>query len=294
MEFKFPLLHSAAGLRRRDSSRQAVQDFNRSLLLIVDPEALQASIAGAFTDAKDRRAGKFELASGGTLFLDEVGDLTLEAQAKLLRVLQEHEVTRLGGIRPTHIDARVVSATNKDLERAVRKGEFREDLYWRLNVVIIKLPPLRERREDLPLLIDYLLDRFHRDLKLSVKSVSPEARALLMTYDWPGNIRELENTLCRAMILCEGNLLSPADLPPRIRGELPPGSFPSSSDLDGPRLSDAVAEATERLEKMIIVSRLARHKGNRTATAESLGISRKTLFNKMRQYSLGADDREEL
>jgi len=247
---------------------------------------------GAFTDAHESRAGKFELASGGTLFLDEVGDLSLEAQAKLLRVLQEHEVTRIGAKRPTRVDVRVIAATNKDLERAVRKNEFREDLYWRINVVTIKLPPLRDRREDLPLLIDHLLDRFQRELKLSVKSISAEARTLLLNYDWPGNIRELENTLCRAMILCDGNMLMHADLPPRIRGDLPAESPSASSDLDKLKLSDAVAEATERLEKMLIISRLAQHKGNRTATAESLGISRKTLFNKMRQYDLSGDEED--
>lgn len=249
---------------------------------------------GAFTDARERRAGKFELASGGTIFLDEVGDLSLEAQAKLLRVLQEHEVTRVGGGSATHVDARVIAATNRDLERAVRRNEFREDLFWRVNVVTIKLPPLRERREDLPLLIDHLLDRFQRELKLAVKSISPEARSLLLQYEWPGNIRELENTLCRAIILCDGDVLMPADLPPRIRGELPDDSFSSSSDLDRLKLAEAVGQATERLEKMLIVSRLAQHRGNRTATAESLGISRKTLFNKMRDYNLSGDEENPL
>lgn len=249
---------------------------------------------GSFTDAKESRAGKFEQSSGGTLFLDEVGDLSHEAQAKLLRVLQEHEITRIGGNKPVRIDVRVISATNKDLERSVRRNEFREDLYWRLNVVNIKLPPLRERREDLPLLIDHLLDRFQRELKQSVKSISPAARSLLLDYDWPGNVRELENTLCRATILCEGNVLMPSDLPPRIRGELKAESLLPSTDPDKLRLSEAVAEATGRLEKMLIVSRLAQHRGNRTATAESLGISRKTLFNKMREYNLSGDEEENL
>jgi len=247
---------------------------------------------GAFTDARETRAGKFELASGGTIFLDEVGDLSLEAQAKLLRVLQEHEATKIGGKRPTRVDTRVIAATNKELERAVRKNEFREDLYWRINVVTIRLPPLRERRDDLPLLIDHLLDRFQRELKLSVKAITPEARSLLLNFNWPGNVRELENTLCRAMILCDGDTLLPADLPPRIRGELAAESLSSSSDLDGLKLSEAVREATERLEKMLIVARLAQHKGNRTATAESLGISRKTLFNKMREYSLSSGEED--
>jgi two-component system response regulator AtoC len=284
----------ARAIHRR--SRRAGGTFLAINCSAIPNELLEAEFfgheKGAYTDAHVSRAGKFELASGGTLFLDEVGDLSLEAQAKLLRVLQEHEVTKIGGKRPTRVDVRVIAATNKDLERAVRRDEFREDLYWRINVVTIKLPPLRDRREDLPLLIDHLLDRFQRELKLSVKSISPEARTLLLNYHWPGNIRELENTLCRALILCDGNVLMRADLPPRIRGELPAESLSASSDLDKLKLSEAVAEATERLEKMLIVSRLAQHKGSRTATAESLGISRKTLFNKMRQYGLSGDEEE--
>jgi DNA-binding NtrC family response regulator len=248
---------------------------------------------GAFTDARASRPGKFEQADGGTLFLDEIGDLSVEAQAKLLRALQDRQITRLGARRPTPVDVRVIAATNKDLERAVREGAFREDLYWRINVVSITLPPLRQRREDLPLLLDHVLDRFNRELGLAVKSIAPEARRLLLEYDWPGNVRELENTLCQAMILCDEDVLMVSDLPPRIRGELPEGPISSSSDLNKLKLADAVREATDRLEKMMIQARLAEHKGNRTATAEGLGISRKTLFNKMRQYNLGADEEEE-
>jgi len=247
---------------------------------------------GAFTDARESRAGRFELASGGSLFLDEVGDLSLEAQAKLLRALQEREVTRVGGRKPVPVDVRVIAATNRDLERAVPRGEFRDDLYWRINVVNIKLPPLRERRPDLPLLIDHLLDRFRRELKLNVKTVSPAARQLMLRYDWPGNIRELENTLCRAMILCDGDALAVSDLPPRIRGELPGKEPPGGAEFDSMKLADAVKEATARLEKVLITSRLTRHHDNRTATAESLGISRKTLFNKMREYELGGAEEE--
>jgi DNA-binding NtrC family response regulator len=245
---------------------------------------------GAFTDARESRAGKFELAAGGSLFLDEVGDLALEAQAKLLRALQEHEVTRVGGRQPVSVDVRVIAATNKDLERAVRRNEFREDLFWRINVVTIKLPPLRDRRADLPLLIDHLLDRFRHELMLAVKSVSPAARQLLLHYDWPGNVRELENTLCRAMILCDGHTLTPSDLPPRIRGELPDRELSSGAEYDEIKLAEAVKEATGRLERMLIISRLAQHQDNRTATAESLGISRKTLFNKMREYGISGED----
>ncbi len=245
---------------------------------------------GAFTDAREARPGRFELAEGGTLFLDEVGDLPLEGQAKLLRALQEREVTRLGARRPTPVDVRVIAATHRDLEERVRAGTFRQDLFWRLAVVTLELPPLRRRREDVPLLVDHLLDRFNRELGLAIRGLAPGARRLLAEYDWPGNVRELENTLCRAMVLCEGDSLAEADLPPRIRGELPEAA--ARSDLNPMRLADAIAEATGRLERMMILARLAEHGGNRSAAAESLGISRKTLFNKMRQHQLswGADE----
>ena len=245
---------------------------------------------GAFTDARESHPGKFEAAAGGTLFLDEVGDLALDAQAKLLRSLQEREIFRVGGSRSIPVDVRVIAATNRNLERAVENNEFREDLYWRLNVVTINLPPLRERRQDLPLLMDYFLDRFQSEMRLGVKSISPEARDLLLSYGWPGNVRELENTLCRAVILCEGEVLRNSDLPPRIRGELPATAGASADDRL--KLADAVKTATERVEKTLIAARLAQHRNSRTATAESLGISRKTLFNKMREYNLGAEDED--
>jgi nitrogen regulation protein NR(I) len=248
---------------------------------------------GAFTDARESRAGKFEQADGGTLFLDEVGDLALEAQAKLLRALQERQIHRVGARAPRSVDVRVVAATNKNLEEEVREGRFREDLYWRLNVVHVRLPPLRERRSDLPILIDYFLDRFGRELGLAATAIAPEARQLLCEYDWPGNVRELENTICRAMILCEGDTLTAVDLPGRVRGLPQDGAPALVSDLSRLTLGEAVAEATERLEKMMILGRLAEQRGNRTATAESLGVSRKTLFNKMRQYGLTGDEIED-
>jgi DNA-binding NtrC family response regulator len=247
---------------------------------------------GAFTDAKESRPGRFEQAEGGTLFLDEVGDLALDAQAKLLRVLQERQVQRLGSRAAKPVDVRVIAATNRDVGREVREGRFREDLYWRLNVVHLRLPALRERRADLPLLIDHFVDRFNRELGLGVHTVAAETRRLLCDYDWPGNVRELENTVCRAMILCEEGTLTVADLPGRVRGETEGVDPTHGSDLTRLTLSEAVTQATERLEKVMILSRLAAHRGSRTATAESLGVSRKTLFNKMRQYGLtsGEDD----
>jgi DNA-binding NtrC family response regulator len=248
---------------------------------------------GAFTDARESRPGKFEQADQGTLFLDEVGDLALEAQAKLLRALQERQIQRVGGRASRPVDVRVVAATNKDLEAEVAAGRFREDLYWRLNVIHVRLPPLRERRADLPLLIDHLVDRFNRELGLAVEGITPEARQVLCRYEWPGNVRELENTICRAMILCEGNVLGLTDLPGRVRGEAEGGGAGPRSDLARLTLAEAVVEATERLEKMMIVGRLAEHRGSRTATAESLGVSRKTLFNKMRQYGLSGGEAED-
>jgi DNA-binding NtrC family response regulator len=247
---------------------------------------------GAFTDAREARPGRFEQADGGSLFLDEVGDLALDAQAKLLRALQERQIQRIGARAPRPVDVRVIAATNKDLEKESREGRFREDLYWRLNVVHVRLPPLRERRADLPILIDHFVDRFNRELGLAVTSIAPDARQLLCEYPWPGNVRELENTICRSMILCEGDTLTASDLPGRVRGEPAEGTVPRS-DLSRLSLADAVAEATERLERMMILSRLAEHRGSRTATAESLGISRKTLFNKMRQYGLMGEEVED-
>ena len=248
---------------------------------------------GAFTDARDSRQGKFELADGGTLFLDEVGDLSLDAQPKLLRALQEKQIVRLGTRNPRPVDVRVVTATNKDLEQEVAAGRFREDLYWRLDVIHIRLPALRERREDLALLIDHFLDRINRELGLAVEKIAPEARQLLIDYSWPGNVRELENTLCRSMILCDNGIMKATDLPRRVLGETSSSTPLPISDLDRMPLAEAVKEATERLEKRMIVSRLSAQKGNRTATADSLGVSRKTLFNKMRQYDLGDVDLSE-
>ena len=244
---------------------------------------------GAFTDARESRPGRFEQADGGTIFLDEVGDLALDAQAKLLRALQDRQIQRIGSRASRPVDVRVIAATNKDLVKEVHEGRFREDLFWRLNVVNIRLPPLRERRDDLPVLIDYFVDRFNRELGLAVRSIAPDAFRLLCDYDWPGNVRELENTVCRAMILCEGDELTVTDLPGRIRGEIAGLDVSLGSDLDHLTLTEAVTQASERLEKVMIVSRLTEHRGNRTATAESLGVSRKTLFNKMRQYGLSGE-----
>jgi DNA-binding NtrC family response regulator len=247
---------------------------------------------GAFTDARESHAGKFEQAHRGTLFLDEVGDLAPEAQAKLLRALEQREVTRLGARRATRVDVRLVSATNRDLETAIKKGVFREDLFWRLNVLPVRLPPLRERSEDLPLLIDFFLKRLNKELDAHIQGISSEARRLLAAHDWPGNVRELANTLKSAMTLCETGRLEACDLPPRIRGERTAGGG-GTGDSERLTLADATRRAVERVERALIQAALAEHGGNRTSTAESLGINRKTLFNKMRAYCMTADDEVE-
>jgi DNA-binding NtrC family response regulator len=247
---------------------------------------------GAFTDAREAHQGKFEQADGGTLFLDEVGDLPVDAQAKLLRVLQDLTVTRLGGRRPIKVDVRIIAATNKDLEASVRAGRFREDLYWRLNVLSIKLPPLRDRADDLPLLIDALVQRLNQQLNLDVHSISAQARALLLAHDWPGNIRELENTLQRSLVLCEGHCLEARDLPPRLRGERTADQAPGES-AEALTLTDAVRQATERVERVWIKAALVESGWSRTSTADRLGINRKTLFNKMKLYGLLAEDEPE-
>jgi DNA-binding NtrC family response regulator len=195
---------------------------------------------------------------------------------------------------------RVIAATNVDLQKAVESGKFRKDLYWRLNVVKITMPSLRDRREDIPLIIDHMFERFNRELRLGVKSITPEARRLLELYDWPGNVRELENVICGAIITCENSVVSAQDLPPRLRGAVAVAQSDAEEltaietpDISNMALADVVKDVIERLEKTIISSRLAKMAGNRTATAESLGISRKTLFNKMRQYGFLDENTEE-
>lgn len=243
---------------------------------------------GAFTDAKEARPGKFELAHNGTIFLDEIGDLPLDAQAKLLRVLQERKVTRLGSGKVIDVNVRVIAATHRDLRLAARTGAFRQDLLYRLDVLPIPLPPLRERAADLPILIDHLVDSLSEELKTAVTSVSAEARTLLMSYAWPGNIRELQNALRRALVLADGQVLRAADLPATIRG-LDDEAAHSEERLS---LMDAVSRAVDRLERGLISAALAECRGNRSQTAESLGINRKTLFTKMKQYGLSDVDDE--
>lgn len=241
---------------------------------------------GAFTDAKESRSGHFEKAHQGTLFLDEIGELSLEIQAKLLRVLQDREVTRVGGRQAKLVDVRVVAATNRDLRNAVATGRFREDMYWRLHVFPIHLPPLRERPGDLAVLIPHLVDRLNLELGTQVTSLTPGARRLCETHTWPGNIRELENALRYAMIVSDSSALDFQHFPGIGIDSGEDVALPEGSES----LSSLVARSTERIERAAIEAALRRHRGNRTATAAALGIGRRTLFNKLRQLNLVSPD----
>jgi DNA-binding NtrC family response regulator len=229
----------------------------------------------AFTGARAARAGLFESADGGTIFLDEIGELPLNIQPKLLRVLQEGTIRRVGADRETKVDVRVIAATNRDLEKDVAEARFREDLYWRLNVIHLHVPPLRERAFDIPLLVEHFLAKFARDS--APLEVAPETLALLTAYPWHGNVRELENTIERAVALARGAILTPEDLPERIRA-----SGGSSALL----LADAKAKrlTMAELEREYILEILREAGGNKSRAAEILGLDRKTLYRKLDEY----------
>ena len=238
---------------------------------------------GAFTDAKTEKTGKFELAQKGTIFLDEVGELTPEAQVKLLRAIGEKEIVKVGGNKTIPIDVRVIAATNKNLEEEVKKGNFREDLYWRLAVLSIHLPPLRERKEDIPLLCEHFIKKYNQELKKEIKGISPKAMDYLMKYFWPGNVRELENVLYEAMVLAEKEIIDINNLPLRITG------IEEEMDMNfdfNKSLNQIIESITEKIEKRMIQKALQECRGNRINAAKRLGISRKTLFNKMKRYNL--------
>ncbi len=236
---------------------------------------------GAFTGALRSKEGLFQSANGGTIFLDEIGELSLELQAKLLRVLQEKEVRPVGSNQKVKVDVRVVAATNRDLEAAQNEGKFRKDLYFRLNVVTIHLPPLRERRSDVAALVHYFLDRFAPGKTLTV---SPAAMKCMLQYDWPGNVRELENCIERAVALGSQELLDVADLPPAVRSQQESGSAVE------PVLAAATSQANtdlEEIERDTIQRVFAQVQGDKTQARKMLGISRATLYRKLKRYNIG-------
>ncbi len=235
---------------------------------------------GAFTGAATRRNGVFEVADGGTLFLDEIGEISPSTQVRLLRVLQEGEFQRVGGSVPIRVNVRILSATNQDLEDLVKQGRFRPDLYYRLKVFPIRVPPLRERAEDIPLLVSHFVEQCNQRMNRRVSGVTPQALAVLMAYSWPGNVRELQNALQRMMVVTKGEVLEVRDLPTEIRGGEKPASEPAT-DLKGIARGSA-----EIVEKEAIHNALDETGGNVTRAARSLGISRATLQKKMKTYGL--------
>ena len=230
-------------------------------------------VKGSFTGADANKIGKFELAQNGTLFFDEISNIGLEVQAKLLRAVQERKISKVGSHRVITVDVRIIAATNKDLRKAIKDGTFREDLFYRLNVVLIQMPPLRERKSDIPLLVHHFLEKYNGRLRKDFRGISPDALDLLVRHDWPGNVRELENTIERLVVLSSGPYLEPADLV--FAGTI---LTPAIEAPDGTSLKD--------LERNHIIQTLQRCDGHKSETARALGIDRKTLREKLKRYNI--------
>ncbi len=235
---------------------------------------------GAFTDAKTRKLGLVELAEGGTLFLDEIGELPIGLQSRLLRLIETKRFRRVGGVEDIKVNTRIIAATNRDLRAAMEQGKFRDDLYFRLMVIPIYVPALRERKEDIPILASYFIDYFNKELTRSVRGLSREAREIMMEYDWPGNVRELRNVIERAILLESKDLILPEHLPAEILGKGRVDSSLSSSS------EGRVPMTLEEAEKRAILEALAWADGNKTRAAKALGITRQTLRQKIRRYGL--------
>lgn len=231
---------------------------------------------GAFTGAVAQKRGRFELANTGTIFLDEIGEINQNVQIKILRVLQDKRFERVGGEETLEVDVRVIAATNRNLEEEITQGRFREDLFYRLNVVHIQVPPLRDRKDDIPLMLNAFLDEFNRENNKSITGFDARSRSALYKYDWPGNIRQLRNCVESAVVMCSGNEITLEDLPPTVRGA-------AESNVIQVPVGITMAEA----EKIIIQQNLASNQGNKTKTADILGIGRKTLHRKLEEYGEG-------
>jgi len=231
--------------------------------------------AGAFTDAKKDKLGRFALAEGGTIFLDEIGDVSASVQVKLLRVLQDKIYEPVGAVSSVKADVRIITATNKKLDKLVRDGKFREDLYYRINVVKLELPQLRDRKEDIPLLIEHFISRFNRLHNKNICCVTNEVTAALLAYDYPGNVRELENIIEHCFVLCEGEIIEARHLPASVR---------PISKLE--KIKGSGPATIKQMENILITQALQRNKGNKTATAKELGIDKSTLFRKMKTYDI--------
>ena len=231
--------------------------------------------AGAFTDAKKDKPGRFALSQGGTIFLDEIGDISASVQVKLLRVLQDKTFEPIGGISPVKADVRIIAATNKKLEQLVKEGKFRDDLYYRINVMKLELPPLRERKEDIPLLVEHFIGRFNRLHNKNICCITNEVTAALLSYNYPGNVRELENIIEHCFVLCEGEIIETKHLPSSVQPLLKTQSAQESEPA-----------TIKQMEIILIKQALKRNKGNRTAAAKQLGIDKSTLFRKMKAFDI--------
>jgi two-component system, NtrC family, nitrogen regulation response regulator NtrX len=245
-------------------------------------------VRGAFTGAVADRRGKFEAADGGTLFLDEIGDMSLKTQAKVLRVLQEQTMEAVGGSTPIKVDVRVLAATNKELQQEIRAGRFREDLYFRLSVVPIFVPALRDRAEDIGLLADHFMAEFAREYGRRIKTFEPDALAVLQRYPWPGNVRELRNVIERLMIMVFGDVISVSDL-----GFLDPHALRPPEPLPAPAARLTLHQARDRFERDLILRTLAEQQGNMSRTAEALGVERSNLYRRMKTFGIAPSRRPE-
>jgi two-component system response regulator AtoC len=236
---------------------------------------------GAFTSALTQRKGRFEMAHKGSIFLDEIGEMSLSTQRKLLRVLQEREFERVGGSLPIKVDVRVIAATNKNLESEVEAGKFREDLYYRLNVIRVAMPPLRERKEDIPLLVEHFLDKHRYSASSQPARISEEAMQAMMKHDWPGNVRELENTVQRAVVMCQGSIITSE--------HILISSFTDRQVVDVGRLireGVPLAEIIGQTEKMALTEALQAAEGDRSQASRILGIDRPVFYDKLKEYGL--------
>jgi DNA-binding NtrC family response regulator len=273
-------IHYNSRRRRQSYIRVSCSSLPETLI----ESELFGSEKGAFTGASQRRIGRFEAASGGTLFLDEISELPLTFQVKLLRVLQERQIERLGSNRPIDVDVRIISASLRPLEETIAEGKFREDLYFRINTVAIHVPPLRERREDIPLLASTFLKEFLRSSGKQIEGFNDAVYEVFDSYLWPGNVRELRNVVERAVLFCRGPKVTVDELPTTLRGSAakPPAE-------PAPREAVSLHQATEKAEIQAIRAALGITQGRRTEAAELLGISRKTLWEKLKHYEISVD-----
>jgi len=270
-----------------EHSRRRGEPFVKLNCVAIPENLLESELfgheKGAFTGAASQKTGKFEIADGGIIFLDEIGDMPMATQAKLLRVLQEKEFERVGGNRTIKVDVRFIVATNKNLPEMVKQGQFREDLYYRINVFSISLPPLRERKEDIPYLVDHFLEKSEKPVQ-----VSPQALQMITGYSWPGNIRELQNTIERAAILTETGVIEPAHLPAHLTGVM------AGRQENGKTDSLGIDERISEIEKGMIIEALIRTGGVQVRAAEILGINQRSLWHRIKKHGIDADSLKSL